>query len=153
MKNFILGTIFGAFISALVAWVTAERIVMYKQNAKEIARKNKKPTVGIYDYQGKMLVNPSEANFIPDSETIFQYPRKADLEAIPGVKNEELYDEWFREYIIKRGLTNPEAWKQFGLDHSDQLPRTDQLDRKLQLTKLRKAFYSAMNRRRKALTR
>lgn len=147
MKNFIFGTIFGAFLTSIVAWVYAERIVATKQEVKERARKNGKPSAGIYKRQSKVLIPPGEANFIPEAETFFQYPRKAELEEKPGQKNEEIYDACFREYKINRRLSKAEAWKQYKIDYAHLLPKSNPNEKKLDLSKYKNQFSSAWDRR------
>lgn len=152
MKNFILGTMLGAFISALVAWVTAERIVMHKKKMKENNRRRGTPLIGLYKNRSKRFTPPQEAALIPESETVFQYPRKADLKRKPwDNKRENLWDFLFDEYVAKRRLENADAWAML---------KQERLDRKFgqpirtlgSLTdKDKQAFYEAMQRRRKKL--
>lgn len=150
MKNFFY-FLLGSILTWVVAWIYAEKIVEVKHSTKEKARKTKKPTLGIYKDQGKLFIPPGEANYIPEKETLFQYPSKAELEAVPGIKTEDIYKQCFRKYVIERKLTNPEAWKQYQEDYKNLLPRKDQPDIKFQMDKARKAFYSAMTRQRKKL--
>lgn len=154
MKNFIFGTMFGAIISALVAWVTAERIVMHKQKMKENDRRRGTPLIGLYKNRSKRFTHPQEAALIPESETVFQYPRKADLKRKPwDNQKENLWAYLFDEYIAKRRLDNADAWAML---------KQERLDRKFgkpirQLGSLtdkdKEAFYEAMNRRRRKLAK
>lgn len=151
MKNFILGVMFGSFIAAIVAWVTAERIAYYKSEAISKAKKIKSPTVGVYKWQGKIVVPPKEANYISEKETIYQYPRSAEFESSSGVKIDDVYKQCFKKYVINLKLTNPEAWKMFQKDYPNLLPRKDTKDKVLQTRNIRKAFYEAMSRQRRKL--
>lgn len=151
MKNFILGVMFGSFIAAIVAWIMAERIAYYKSEAIGKAKKIKRPTVGIYKWQGKIIVPPKEANYISEKETIYQYPKSAELESSAGLKIDDVYKQCFKKYVINLKLTNPEAWKMFVNDYPDLLPRKDEKDIVLQTKNMRKAFYEAMSRQRRKL--
>lgn len=154
MNRFVLGMISGMFLVFIWAWRNAERIVKTKQDMKENNRRRGTPLIGLYKNRPKRFTPPQEAALIPESETIFQYPRKADLKRKPwDNQKENLWDYLFDEYIVKRKLNNADAWTML---------KQERLDRKFgkpirQLGSLtdrdKEAFYEAMNRRRRKLAK
>lgn len=147
MKNFLF-FLAGIIITWVFAYRNAEKIAQVKHDVKERARQTKRPTIGVYRWRGRLFIEPGEANYISEKDTFFQYPTRADLEERRGIRPDFTHDDCFQEYVIKRRMTNTEAWQQFSIDHPDLLPKQDT---GLKIPKMKRAFFAAMNRRRKLL--
>lgn len=148
--KFFLGLILGALGATIAAWFYAERIVRVKENLRKENRKRGTPLVGGYRGQVK-FISPHEASIIPESETIFQYPKKAELKRKPwDNKKESLWDLAYHEYIVKRKLDNAQAWIEFSKERFDK-----KVNLQIRIGSLtdhdKEAFYEAMNRRRKKI--
>lgn len=154
MNTFILGVISGALLVFIWAWRNAERIVKTKQDMKENDRRRGTPLIGLYKNRSKRFTPPQEAALIPESETVFQYPRKADLKRKPwDNQKENLWDYLFDEYVTKRRLENADAWAMLKQERLDRIFGKPIRQFGSLTDKDKEAFYEAMNRRRRKLAK
>jgi hypothetical protein len=120
MKKFINDIFYislGLVVAIVVMWRNAEYIVSAKQKIKEKNRERGTPVLGLYKGLRKLFIPPREAALIPERRTVYQYPRKAELQDKPGFKPEPTYDELFYDYIVIRKMTKAEAFNQALIDY------------------------------------